>query len=657
MKTSFFTFTFIITLLYFTLPLSFAQRCNPKDEKNLLRIKRSLGNPSILATWTRNSDCCKWEYVECDLYNDRINSLTIISANISAQIPNSLGSLLYLETVIFRKLTNLTGQIPATITKLRHLKTLTISWTNLSGPIPSFLSQLKSLTALDLSFNNFNGSIPPELATLSNLETLHLDRNKLTGPVPDSFGTFTGNVPAIYLSHNLLNGTVPKSLAQVNFTWLDLSKNRLQGDLSVFFGTNKTIEAADFSRNMFEFNFSKLNEFPESLASLDLNHNRIYGNLPETLIRLDLERLNGFDNLRSESVAPPQWTMRNIDDSGALTHSVKALDISFKIDNRKLEGAQNKRTDTATGLYPDIPFHLALLLHQELNSSPRVPRVPRIRNAGSLPQGRKMAWSQEKETRIQQIMDRAVLVRLIEEKRWIDRLLCPTQGDTMEPNYYKWTQWMFLQLLKKGLAYQAEVPVNSCHALGTVLANEEVVDGVSERGGHPVIRKKPMRQWMLKIIAYVDSLLDDLDDLSWWNSVLWFQLPAYAPFVLSLNSLSRYFANKHISFGVVDLGLFPNTAERFGISLGAYYCRFSSQVYEISPVFLLKVKLQGDKTGRNDDHAVATEVFEVAPSLHMVELRKTGGDTLEFHSVHVHQFNRGRSPFLMTLFYAHFLGV
>ncbi|XP_010496176.1 PREDICTED: leucine--tRNA ligase, chloroplastic/mitochondrial isoform X1 [Camelina sativa] len=89
---------------------------------------------------------------------------------------------------------------------------------------------------------------------------------------------------------------------------------------------------------------------------------------------------------------------------------------------------------------------------------------------------------------------------------------------TTEPDYYKWTQWIFLQLYKRGLAYQAEVPVNWCPALGTVLANEEVVDGVSERGGHPVIRK-PMRQWMLKITAYADRLLEDLDDLEWPESI------------------------------------------------------------------------------------------------------------------------------------------
>ncbi|CAM2834082.1 leucine--tRNA ligase [Paenibacillus sediminis] len=89
---------------------------------------------------------------------------------------------------------------------------------------------------------------------------------------------------------------------------------------------------------------------------------------------------------------------------------------------------------------------------------------------------------------------------------------------TTDPDYYKWTQWIFIQLYKKGLAYVAEVPVNWCPALGTVLANEEVIDGKSERGGHPVIRK-PMRQWVLKITEYADRLLDDLDELDWDESI------------------------------------------------------------------------------------------------------------------------------------------
>ena len=118
---------------------------------------------------------------------------------------------------------------------------------------------------------------------------------------------------------------------------------------------------------------------------------------------------------------------------------------------------------------------------------------------------------------------------------------------TTDPAYYKWTQWIFLQLFKKGLAYQAEVPVNWCPALGTVLANEEVIDGKSERGDHPVVRL-PMKQanngppcgtfallaflhhkglrlsgarlqWMLRITQYADRLLDDLDGLDWPDSI------------------------------------------------------------------------------------------------------------------------------------------
>ncbi|TLS39040.1 leucine--tRNA ligase [Pseudalkalibacillus caeni] len=90
--------------------------------------------------------------------------------------------------------------------------------------------------------------------------------------------------------------------------------------------------------------------------------------------------------------------------------------------------------------------------------------------------------------------------------------------NTTDPNYYKWTQWIFTKLYEKGLAYVDEVPVNWCPALGTVLANEEVIDGKSERGGHPVIRK-PMRQWVLKITEYADRLLEDLEDVEWSESI------------------------------------------------------------------------------------------------------------------------------------------
>ena len=89
--------------------------------------------------------------------------------------------------------------------------------------------------------------------------------------------------------------------------------------------------------------------------------------------------------------------------------------------------------------------------------------------------------------------------------------------NTTDPDYYKWTQWIFLELYKKGLAYESSAPVNWCPELGTVLANEEVIDGKSEVGGFPVI-KKPLRQWVLKITEYADRLIDDLDLVDWPES-------------------------------------------------------------------------------------------------------------------------------------------
>jgi len=94
--------------------------------------------------------------------------------------------------------------------------------------------------------------------------------------------------------------------------------------------------------------------------------------------------------------------------------------------------------------------------------------------------------------------------------------------DTTDPKYFRWTQWIFLKLYEKGLAYVAEAPVWYCPALGTVLANEEILNTPegprSERGSHPVERR-PMRQWMLKITAYAERLLQDLDLLEWPDSL------------------------------------------------------------------------------------------------------------------------------------------
>ena len=90
--------------------------------------------------------------------------------------------------------------------------------------------------------------------------------------------------------------------------------------------------------------------------------------------------------------------------------------------------------------------------------------------------------------------------------------------NTTDPEYYHWTQWIFLQLFKQGLVYEAETPVWWCEGLKSVLANEEVVNGRSERGDHPV-KRVMLKQWMLKITAYADKLLEGLDDLDWPESV------------------------------------------------------------------------------------------------------------------------------------------
>ena len=90
--------------------------------------------------------------------------------------------------------------------------------------------------------------------------------------------------------------------------------------------------------------------------------------------------------------------------------------------------------------------------------------------------------------------------------------------NTTDPDYYKWTQWIFLQMFKKGLAYKASMPVNWCTSCKIVLANEEVVEGVCERCGGEVIRKEKS-QWMLAITKYADRLIDDLDDVNFINRV------------------------------------------------------------------------------------------------------------------------------------------
>ncbi|KAJ7972276.1 Polygalacturonase inhibitor [Quillaja saponaria] len=284
------SFSFLFSVLA---PITLSELCNPQDKRVLLQLKKDLNNPYLLASWNPDTGCCGWYCVTCDPITHRINSLTIFAGQLSAQIPPAVGDLLYLETLEFHKLSNLTGPIQPTIAKLTNLKSLTLSFTNLSGPVPDFLAQLKNLTDLDLSFNSLSGSIPPSLSQLLHLRFIHLDRNKLTGPIPESFGFFN-QVPApdLYLSHNQLSGKIPVSLGNLKtITVIDLSRNKLEGDASLLFGSDKKLRTLDLSRNVLEFDLSKV-EIPERITLLDLSHNKVYGSLPKDLIALDLYLLN-----------------------------------------------------------------------------------------------------------------------------------------------------------------------------------------------------------------------------------------------------------------------------------------------------------------------------------------------------------------------------
>nr|XP_027071652.1 polygalacturonase inhibitor-like [Coffea arabica] len=269
-----------------------AEPCNAEDQKTLLEIKAALNNPDELASWNPNTDCCRWHALACDQNTGRIIALGIFHGNISGHIPPAVGSLSSLQVLVLRKIPDLRGEIPSTISKLNNLSFLRISYTNLSGPVPSFLSQLKNLGVLDLSHNNLKGSIPPSLSQLPRLFSLHLEYNKLTGSIPDSFGRFAGTFTDLFLSHNLLTGPVPKSFGNLEFRFrIDLSRNMLEGDASFLFGKDKSIMSLDLSRNLFAFNLSKI-EFPDSLVNLDLSHNNIFGRLPEGLAELNLGGLN-----------------------------------------------------------------------------------------------------------------------------------------------------------------------------------------------------------------------------------------------------------------------------------------------------------------------------------------------------------------------------
>ncbi|KAK4772889.1 hypothetical protein SAY87_027908 [Trapa incisa] len=269
--------------------LSKEANCNKDDRRALLKIKKELN-----IHWITSYDCCDWGGVFCDspTHPHRVTAFVHQYVNSPSRIPDAIGDLPYLTEIFFHKLTNFSGTIPYSITKLKYLKYLDISWVNLTGNIPDFLGQLTSLTYLRLSFNKLTGPIPSSLSQIPNLSFIDLSRNKLTGTIPASLANLKGNHSfQLFLSHNQLSGHVPDSFAKINFFEIDLSRNMLQGGLSILFGHNKTTETMYFSRNMFEFDMSEL-QLPKSLVQFDISHNKIYGRIPEAMTDLELQAFN-----------------------------------------------------------------------------------------------------------------------------------------------------------------------------------------------------------------------------------------------------------------------------------------------------------------------------------------------------------------------------
>lgn len=279
-------FLSLIFLLIFTsfLPSTTSKLCNKHDQKALLALKTSFNHSDPFPTWTPIFDCCDWYGVTCNQTTGRVYSLDL-TTDLTGVVPPALGDLPTLQVLRLHKVPNLHSPIPHSITKLKLLRFLTISWGSLSGPIPTFLSQLPSLESLDLSFNQLSGNIPPSLGHLPALRVIDLSRNHLTGTIPETLFHIINpktTFPTLILSHNNLTGPIPSSFANVDFAALDVSRNKLTGNPSFLFGQSKSADTIVLARNQFKFDLSRV-VFPENVDVLQLEHNMIYGSIPNQI--------------------------------------------------------------------------------------------------------------------------------------------------------------------------------------------------------------------------------------------------------------------------------------------------------------------------------------------------------------------------------------
>ncbi|KAG5040638.1 hypothetical protein JHK85_013114 [Glycine max] len=297
----------ILLLIVMSFSLALSELCNPQDKQTLLQIKKELGNPTTLSSWHPKTDCCNnsWVGVSCDTVTPtyRVDNLDLSELNLRKPypIPPSVGNLPCLKFLYITNNPNIVGTIPTTITKLTKLRELNIRYTNISGQIPHFLSQIKALGFLDLSNNKLSGNLPSWLPSLPDLYGISFDNNYISGPIPDLFASVSERFGFISLSGNRLIGKIPASLGKPDMKIVDLSRNMLEGDASVLFGSEKHTERIYLANNLFAFDLGKV-RLSKTLGLLDVGHNLIYGTLPKGLTSLkDLYYLDvSYNNLCGE---------------------------------------------------------------------------------------------------------------------------------------------------------------------------------------------------------------------------------------------------------------------------------------------------------------------------------------------------------------------
>ncbi|ONK55084.1 uncharacterized protein A4U43_UnF7760 [Asparagus officinalis] len=265
-------------------PQPASSECKEQDKLTLLQIKSSFGNPSSMADWSNNTDCCAWNGVNCGASSEEIIYLWITNSNTSNRIPPEVGDLPDLRRLIISNHPNLAGPIPESITKLQNLQQLIVRGTSISGDIPRFLCDMRNLNSLDLSANDFSGPIPACFG--SNLYIIDFSYNQLSGHIPCTlFKGYGGNETILNLRRNHLTGRIPLSFSALNFYKFDLSENNFIGDASHVFGRSKFTEEIHLANNGFSFDLSSVT-YPLYLSWLDISHNRIRGSIDEQITEL-----------------------------------------------------------------------------------------------------------------------------------------------------------------------------------------------------------------------------------------------------------------------------------------------------------------------------------------------------------------------------------